>query len=119
MNSTFDIKNSFNATSTNYNILQVLNSSVTVENSYLVSGVSVKNGNINGLFNNITLNELSSKEIVINNLFYKEFIDLVNLETMEDAIWVYEDGGLPILYIDDSNSSVANIFISKYHLIHS
>lgn len=108
INKTFDV-------SATYSIDTINNSTVNVVDSYFVNGGgSVRSGTINGSFIYTSLNNLQSKNYVVNNLLFNEFIDFNNLENNEDNVWLYEEDSLPILFIDDINKPIASIHAGIY-----
>lgn len=114
LNSNIGIINSFNAVETSFAILDVVNSNVKIENSYILNGISTKQGNVDGSFAIAGIDSLKNKDTMVDVLNFLEFVDLINLEDNENAVWFYEKDSLPLLYIDDETKPVANIFLSKY-----
>lgn len=104
----------FDSSSTNNVINSIINSSVSVTDSYYINGdVPVVNGVINGNFVKTTLDNLKSKDFLINNN-YLEYVDLNEIKDDENKVWVYENKALPILYLDDYLDKEVTIYSSKY-----
>ena len=107
------LSNSFDTLSS-YTLNTIINTTVNVTNSYYVSDNSTMLGSTNGSFISTTIQDLENKNNVITNLGYQEFISLNNLASNSNNIWVYENGNIPILYIDDTISSLGIIHVSSY-----
>lgn len=101
------LENSFNPQD-NYVIDLIKESTVLVNNSYVVTSNYINSGNITGEFIETTPENLKDKTFVLSNLLYKEFNEDNNAE---DLVWVFEDSSYPELFID---YSVANIYIGEY-----
>ncbi len=114
-NSEINITNSFNISETNYNIGENLNSIVNLTNGYFVSeDALISNKNISDGFISTTLANLKTKDYVITNLLFNEFINENDVKTNPNNVWIYDVSSLPILYIDDINNPIANIHVSTY-----
>ena len=107
-----NITNTIN-TSQNYAINNSINSTINIVNSYSTNGLSIYNGLLNGEFTQVNLETLYTKEHM-QKISYNEFISLNDLENNPLNVWIYDNGSLPILYIDDLNDPIAAINISKY-----
>ena len=111
INGTVDLKNSF-ATDTTY-LFNNVNETLNIENVYYTSGNIVNEGLVTGPI--LTdINNLKTKDYVLINLQFNEFIDNNDLLNNEDNIWIYEEGSYPILAIDDIASPIANIHLGSY-----
>ncbi|MDD4035914.1 MAG: hypothetical protein PHS45_01130 [Bacilli bacterium] len=109
------ITNVFNTSTTNYSIGTIYNTTVNVSNAYFVNGsVAINTGTINGNFVITSINNLEDKSYVTDNLLFNEFVDYDDLEVNNQNVWVYEDGSLPILFIDDILNPLANIHVNVY-----
>lgn len=112
---TITISNVFDASTTDYSIGTVTDSTVKLNNGYHVNGLTaVNDGTIDGEFVLISNSDLESKDYIINNLLFKEFITFDNLITNSDSVWIFEDSSLPILFIDDIKNPLANIKANVY-----
>lgn len=107
-NGSVSINNSF-VTNEGYLIDEVSGGTVSVENSYSLNTDTVRNGNITGEFIVKTPEELQG-----SSLGFSEFISFVDMQTNSDNVWVNENGGYPILFIDDLNRPAASINVSVY-----
>ncbi len=105
LNATFDTSNTL------YKINQVVHSTVNISGSYLVSGDTVMDGSVNGNFTTTTLLNLQSSSYLVS---FWPFVDILTLKTAPNRVWVFEDGELPILYIDDAKNPVAEIHVGTY-----
>ena len=111
INGTVDLQNSF-ATDTTY-LFNNVNDTLNIENVYYTSGNIVNEGLVTGPI--LTdINNLKTKDYVLINLQFNEFIDNNDLLNNEDNIWIYEEGSYPILAIDDIASPIANIHLGSY-----
>ena len=111
INGTINLKNSF-ATDTTY-LFNNVNETLNIENVYYTSGNIVNEGLVTGPI--LTdINNLKTKDYVLTNLQFNEFIDNDDLLNNEDNIWIYEEGSYPILAIDDIASPIANIHLGSY-----
>lgn len=100
----------FNTSTTNYSIGTINNTTVNVTNAYFVSGEeAVKNGAINGSFASTSIINLKTKSYDISNLLLDEFVSFDDLATNNQDVWIYEDGALPILFVDDISNPIAII----------
>ena len=106
------INNSINTLS-NYPINKIINSTVNITNSYSLNGLTVVDGQATGLFTQILSEKLYNKN-TYSSLNYNEFINLNDVNTNKQNVWIYEKNLLPILYIDDLNDPIANLNINKY-----
>ena len=95
---------------------------VSMTNSTLKSVENLKLNNVLDINENtikdielITKQDLENTTYLKNTLNYKEFIDNTVLEINEDAVWVYENKNLPILYIDDLNDPIAVLTVGTYN----
>ena len=95
-----DITNTFNTTN-DYAITKIENSTVNVNNSYITHYNQVNSGTLN-TFTTTTLENLKNKTYLKTYLNFNEFISEEDLNNNPNNIWVFEDNGLPILFIDDS-----------------
>ena len=111
---TVTISNSFN-TSTNHSIGTNTNGTITITNSYNTNGLNINNGSTNGSFTSTTLDNLKNKTFIKNTLGYNEFISFDDIETNINNAWIIEDNNIPVLYIDDVNSSLVTLNLSKYN----
>ena len=107
-----NINNSFN-TSSNYAVNLVSNSTINIVDSYSVNGLSAYNGIVNGEFTLTNIEHFYSEE-AMKVIKYNKFVSFEDVKTNTTNAWIYEKNSLPILYIDDLNSPIANINISKY-----
>lgn len=107
-----DITNTFNTTN-DYAITKIENSTVNVNNSYITHYNQVNSGTLN-TFTTTTLENLKNKTYLKTYLNFNEFISEEDLNNNPNNIWVFEDNGLPILFIDDLNNPIANINVSTY-----
>lgn len=107
------INNSFNTNS--FNIGTIISTTVNLNGVYYLSGNTPLNSGVySGSFSEISLENLKNKTFLTNNLGYIEFKNYTDLETNVDNVWVYEDGMLPILFIDDITNPIATIYSSVY-----
>lgn len=113
LNSTLDITNCFNATSSNYLINNNNNSTINVNNSYYTEGNTINNGLLTGTFYLTDISNLQNKSFLINTLSYNEFIDLDDLNTNPNNLFIY-DNNYPLLYFDEVNSSNATINLGNH-----
>lgn len=95
-------------------INNLLNTNVTVNNSYQIYNNPITNGTIIGNFNLTTLDNLKNENYDINNLFYNKFISLNDLDINPLNVWIYQNDELPKLYLDDDSSSLVTIHASTY-----
>ena len=103
--STVVITDSFN-TSDVYSIQNSLNSTINVTNSYYTSEILNRAQTI-GNFNLTTLEDIKN-----NILNYDSFVSLEDVQINNQNVWILED--LPILFIDDTNKSLAKIYAGEY-----
>ena len=113
-NNSVTINNVFNASITDYAINNINSSVVNINNSYSISGNSVKAGSSNGVFNLTSMDNLKSQNYVQNNLSFSPFIDSTDLGLNNKNVWIYEVDRLPILFIDDITNPIANINAGTY-----
>ena len=111
--SNLTINNSFTVNSS-YVVNSSKNATITANNVYYTTGTSINTGSFDGSIINTTETNLKSKSFLIDTLSYYEFIDNVDLASNDSHVWVFENGGFPILHIDDLNFPVANIHVSTY-----
>ena len=107
-NCNVNIKNSF-VTNEGYLIDEISSSSVNVTDSYALNENVVRSGNLTGGFYVKTIDEFKG-----SSLGYSEFVSFVDMQTNSDNVWVNENGGYPILFIDDLNRPAASINVSVY-----
>ncbi len=108
------IEKSFNAFD-NACIDEISGSSVSVNNVYFISeGNALNVGSINGSFTSTSLSNLKTKNYVLTNLIFNEFVDFDDLETNTENVWIYDNNSLPILFVDDVNDPIANLHVSVY-----
>ena len=107
-NGNVNITNSF-VTNEGYLIDEISSSSVNVTDSYSLNDETVRSGNLTGEFEVKSADELKGSA-----LGYSEFVSFVDMQTNEENVWVYEDDGYPILFIDDLNRPAASINVSIY-----
>lgn len=100
------------ANSTSKLIEEINNSTLNLIDTYSITSLE-NTENINGQLNTITIEELKSKDTMIT-LGFNEFQDPENLKTNRNNAWIYEDGYLPILYIDDIKEPLATLNLSTY-----
>ena len=112
--SNFKVKDTFNATSSNYIINSSIDSNISITNSYYIEGEMLKKGSLDENFTLISINNLQDKGFLKNTLNYNEFIDLDDLKTNEDNLWLYTDNPYPILYFDEVSSSSAIINLGTH-----
>lgn len=112
--------NSGNITLTNifniqddYAINLIEDTNVIVNNFYITSSKQINIGESNGEFVQTTIDKLKNKAFVKNNLKYEEY---TNNEIVKDDVWTwsFETDSFPILYIDELNKPIANIYIKEY-----
>lgn len=106
LTNTFDTKD-------NFGINLIESADVYIYNSYVVSDKYIKTGMSTGNFVKTTIENLKNKNFAQKELKYEDYIES---ENVEDAVWIwtFENDSLPILYIDDLNGSIANIYIKEY-----
>lgn len=105
----------FNISTTGYSIGTIFNTAINVIDAYFVSEVgAIKDGEVNGYFTLTTTENLKTKNYVINNLGYNEFVSFDDLQNNSQNVWVYEKGSLPLLFIDDLLNPVAYIHVNLY-----
>lgn len=113
------VKNEGSVTLTNvfnmqdiYGINLIEETEVNINNSYVISDKKIKTGNIQGNFIETTTSNLKNKSYVIEELGFYEY-DQEKVD--EDRVWVwnYENDFAPILYIDDLNKPIVNIYINE------
>lgn len=107
---TISINRVIDNTDNSYMISIIVNSTVNVDLSYKLSGDDVSIGTINGTFTN---NSLFDKTFM-TTLGYDEFVDNIDLEENGGHVWIYEEGELPILYLDDIVNPIASLHVSNY-----
>ena len=107
-----NINNVLDASETDYSIGTISNSNVSVSEFYYITG-GIKTGTVTGTLGQVDSLDLT-KDFFLTNLSYVEFVDYENLETNNDAVWVYEEDELPILYFDSIRNPIANIHVSLY-----
>ncbi len=112
-NSTVNITNTFDAQDSTFSVNNITNSTVTINNSYAINSNPI-NGTNETNFITTTLTNLNTKEYIINNLYFNEFIDHNDLNINPNNLWIYEEDSLPILYIDDIKNPIANIYVGTY-----
>lgn len=112
--SNITIENVFN-TKDNYAINKVESTNVNIINSYIVNDKQIKTGTSDGQFTQTTLENLENKSFIQEKLKYEEFD---SSENIENKVWVFENNSLsslPILYMDDLNNPIANIYVDTYN----
>lgn len=107
-----EITNTFD-TSPNLFINIIENADITFNNCYYTSEYPTNINTYNRLFTKATLEELKNKEYGITNIQLNEFIDNQDLITNPNNVWIYNEE-LPILFIDDLNNLIANIYVNTY-----
>lgn len=109
------IENSIDKSESSYVINTVNNSSVSIKNSYRVSGYNTLSGNTTGIFELNT--NVTDKETLQSTLEFNEFVDNTDVLENTSNVWIYEDVNLPILYIDDLNKPIAvlNVNTTSYN----
>ena len=112
-NSTVNITNTFDAQDSTFSVNNITNSTVTINNYYAINSNPI-NGTNETNFITTTLTNLNTKEYIINNLYFNEFIDHNDLNINPNNLWIYEEDSLPILYIDDIKNPIANIYVGTY-----
>ena len=105
-NKSLELKNIFSTVETNSNTDK--NQEITYTNVYDVK--EYEDTEITKYTLETIYEELNFKE----TLEYKEFVDNTVLEINEDAVWVYENSYLPIIYIDDLNDPIATLRVGTY-----
>lgn len=109
------ITNSFNASDNDYAIDIINSSSIGVMNSYILDNKNdVRVGNVTGSFTSTTINNLNSKNYILNSLLYNEFESFNDLALNPDNLWVINDNELPKLYIDDETNDLAILNSGNY-----
>ena len=111
--SILDITNCFNASNSNYLINNNINSTININNSYYIEGEVINTGDVIGTFYLTDITNLKNKYFLINTLLYKEFVDLEDLESNKNNLFVYNNT-YPLLYFDEESSSNAIINLGKY-----
>ena len=96
-----------------YSINTIENSIVNVDNSFSINGLTAYYGSTTGTFEPKEEQMINNKDFMLLN-GYNEFINLDDVEVNKSNVWIYENGELPILYIDDLNNPIANLNINKY-----
>ena len=96
----------------NYVINLVDDSEVIVNNVYVISDKKVKTGNIQGIFTETTTSDLKSKAYVVEELGFYEY-DQEKIDENYVWVWKYEEDFGPILYIDDLNKPIVNVYINE------
>lgn len=104
----------FNASVSDNAINSILDSNVSVTNSYIVSGNGVGSGTVSGNFISTSIANLQNQNYVQTNLEYNYFIDSIDLANHHQNVWIYEIDRLPILFIDDISNPIANIHAGTY-----
>lgn len=107
-NGNVNIKNSF-VTNEGYLVDEISSSSVNVTDSYALNDEVVRSGNLTSEFEVKNVSDFKG-----SSLGYSEFVSFVDMQTNEENVWVYEDDGYPILFIDDLNRPAASINVSIY-----
>lgn len=112
---TISIEKTIDKSESTYTINTVKKSSVSITNSYRVSGYNTLSGSTTGIFELNT--NTTDKEILQNTLLYNEFIDSNDVLENDSNVWVYEEDSLPFLYIDDLNKPIAvlNVNTTSYN----
>ncbi len=109
------IKNSFDASISDFCIGTIDYSYVQGDNVYYTNGDLVVNeGSVSGSFIKTTMENLTSKDFLLNNLMFNEFSNFEDLENNPLNVWIFENNHLPILFIDDIENPLANIHVSRY-----
>lgn len=107
-----DLLNLFDM-SDNYVINKVVQSTVTVNNSYFISDeLSINTGYVTGSFIKTTINNLQNREFLINNLNYLEYIDEEDLILNPDNLWSFNENSNPLLYFDDELNKLINVYVA-------
>ena len=96
-----------------FSINYIDESNVIISNSYVISDKKINIGTSSGEFTKTTIEQLKEKSFIKSYLKYEEYI---NKEVPEDDVWVwsFENDTLPILYIDELNRPIANIYINEH-----
>lgn len=96
-------------------INNIIDTDVVVSNSYTTKEEDhVNNGLLIGEFNYALLEDILTDEDIKDDLLYDEFINFNDIETNDENVWVYDEGILPILFIDDLKDSLVSINSSIY-----
>lgn len=101
------ISNSFVATD-NYLIVDKVDSEITSSNNYYIT--LGKGDNIDNT-TQVTLNNLIDKNYLTG---YSEFVSEENVKVNPLNVWVFDGEGYPVLFFDDSVSSLAELNINTY-----
>ena len=106
---TITLTNVFNTQDT-FAINLIESTNVEINNSYIISDKTIKTGNANGEFTTTTLENLKTKNFVQTELKYAEYTETENIEN-NVWVWQFDTDSLPILYIDELNKPIANIYV--------
>lgn len=108
------LNNNFSASS-NHIIDTIESTTVNMNNSRGIITPFVNKGSYNDNYNYlVTIDNLKDKNYVKTNLLFNEYVDNQNLTTNPSNAWIYEESSLPILYIDDLNRPIVNLFAHTY-----
>lgn len=110
--------------------LSITNSFDIVSNGNLIRDIQESVVNLNGVYglqtnkylDGVTTGnvvktskaQLMSRDYLINNLHFSEFVDLEDTATNSNNVWIYEDGYLPILYVDDIKNPFVTLNLGNY-----
>jgi len=105
------LANIFN-TKDNYGINLIEKAMVYITDSYVVSNKKIKTGTGTGEFIQTTENNLKTKSFIKEKLEFQEYKET---ENTDNAVWVwtFESDFLPILYIDELNKPIVNLYIKE------
>lgn len=109
-----DIFNVFSVS--NEHSIGIINSTdVYVVGSYYAGSISpVGVGSTIGNFVSTPESNLKSETFLTNNLNLSKYVNFEDLNVNNSNIWVFENNDFPIIYIDDSNSSLVTIHANIY-----
>lgn len=98
--------------SNNYSIGSVVSSSVNITNTYHLSPIPLEVGEVNGQFIQTNKDYLQSNSL-ITVLAFSEYISEEDYSTKPYNVWIYNEQSYPVLFIDDVNKNIANIYVGS------
>ena len=106
INATLDLNNSFIVTN-NYLLVDSIDSTITSTNNYYVS--EGKGSNIPSTL--ASFNNLMNKNYLSG---YYEFVNINNLTSNPQSVWVFDNNNYPLLYIDDVIYDNTELHVNTY-----
>lgn len=110
VNSTVSLNYTFGISNTGYSVYKINNSILNTYHAYYYDAVDVYDGIAD--FTLTTLEDLKTKQYLLDNLQYLEFSDINSIN--DGNVWIYKDE-LPKLYIDDIDNPDVTIYSGIYN----